>query len=99
MTARSIANSLNPTMASASTNDSLCSDSSTSERHGRSDVMNPILVQQMAQYRMDTFDREAEADHLAALAKGATVRRPFALRERLSRTAGRLRLVLRGSAA
>lgn len=61
--------------------------------------MNPILVQQMAQYRMDAFDREAEAERLAALARGAAVRRPFALRDRLSRSAGRLRLVLRGSAA
>ena len=60
--------------------------------------MNAILVQQMAQYRMDAFDREADANRLAALAKGAPVVR-LSLRERLSRTAGRIRVVLQASAA
>jgi hypothetical protein len=60
--------------------------------------MNPTLVQELARYRMDNLKREAEANQLAALAKG-TASRPVAVRERLSRTAGRLRLVNRGSAA
>ena len=60
--------------------------------------MNPILVQQMARQRMETFDREVESDRLAALAK--SVDRPRGGRlDRLARTAGRFRLVIRGSAA
>ena len=37
--------------------------------------MNPILVQQMAQHRMDVLDREAEANRRAALVKRANAER------------------------
>lgn len=56
--------------------------------------MNPILVEQMAKYKMDTFDREAEVAGRVALAKQAAVR-PSAVHDRLTQTTGRLRLVLR----
>jgi hypothetical protein len=36
--------------------------------------MNPIVVQELARFRLDTFRREAEAGRPAALAKGATIR-------------------------
>ena len=61
--------------------------------------MNPILVQQMARSRMDDFDREAAADRLVALARSGGGNRPVGLGRRLSRSAGRVRLVLGGSAA
>lgn len=82
------------TMESATTTDTLGSDSSTIERCGRSNDMNPILVQQMAQHKIDTFDQEADADRLVALARSATGR-PAAGLQRVSRTAGRIRLLLR----
>jgi hypothetical protein len=97
MTSPSVGRSHILPMAAAGTTDNLGSDSSTNERYDRSDVMNPILVQQMAQYRMNTLDREAERNAQAALARSATVRRS-ALRERVGRTAARLHL-FRWSAA
>ncbi len=60
-------------------------------------VMNPILVQQMAQHRMDVLDREAEANRRAALVKRAIGERSPDLRH--LNLAGRLRLVLQGSFA
>ena len=59
--------------------------------------MNPILVQQMAQHRMDDLDREAEANRRAALVQRANGEHSVP-HVRLD-LAGRLRLVLRGSAA
>ena len=61
--------------------------------------MNLIFVQQMAQYRRDDLAREAAANRAAAgLRRRSGLRLP-AIRLRLIETAGRLRLVLRGSAA
>ena len=57
--------------------------------------MNPILVQQMATYRMDQLDREAAAGRLVALARSAAAGNSSAFPERPDRSAGRLRLVLR----
>ena len=80
-------------MAGGSTTDSLVSDSSTNERHRRSDGMNPIIVQQMAQYRMDAFDREAESRRRTELVRGETGRQaPI----RLLFGAGRSRRILVG---
>ena len=86
-------------MASAGTTDNLGSDSSTNERPKRSDVMNLIFVQQMAQYRQDDLAREAAANRAAAQLRRASGLRLLAIRPRLIETAGRLRLALRGSAA
>ena len=60
--------------------------------------MNAILVEQMAKHRIDTFNREAAGDRRLALVPG-TPARPVRFRERFDRTAGRLRLILQGSAA
>ena len=59
--------------------------------------MNPILVQQMAQHRIDVLDREAEKNRRAALVKRANGEHS-ASHGRLN-LAGRLRLVLQGSGA
>jgi hypothetical protein len=84
-------------MASACTTDNIDSDSSTNERHGRSDVMNLILAELNAQYRIETFEREADARRLAALARATTAHAPA--HGRPGRTAGLVRLILRGTAA
>jgi hypothetical protein len=60
--------------------------------------MHPIVVQQMAQQRIDTLTREAEMELRARSDEAAAGPRP-ALRERLSRTAIRLSLTIRGSLA
>lgn len=60
--------------------------------------MNLYLADYAAQYRMDAAHEAADAARLAAQAEETTVR-PSRIRRRLTRTAGRLRLVLRGSAA
>ncbi len=60
--------------------------------------MNPILVQQMAHHQMDTFDREAEGNRRVTLVMPSAAS-PVTLRARLSQTTGRLRLVIRSSAA
>lgn len=60
--------------------------------------MNPIFMQQMAEYRRDDLARDAEANR-AARRDGASRGRILAIRPRLVLTAGRLRLVIRGSAA
>jgi hypothetical protein len=60
--------------------------------------MNPILVQQMAQYRMDSLDREAAAVRRVSLAKAAAAQ-SVPMRQRINRTAGHLRLIIRGAAA
>lgn len=54
--------------------------------------MNAILVQQMAHYKMDTFDREADSARLVALAKTVAVP-PIGVRELFKETAGRVRLI------
>jgi hypothetical protein len=63
-------------MARARTADTLIPDSSMDERHGWSDVMHPILVEQMAQHRIDTFRQEAVGIHRAALGSESSDRRP-----------------------
>ena len=60
--------------------------------------MHPTLVEQMAQHRIDSFDREAEADRRAALAKRAP-KHPWAVRDRVTRVVVRLGLTLRRSPA
>ena len=60
--------------------------------------MNAISIESMARDRIDSLHREAAADRLAALIKQATPNHPNIVRERLTRSAGRLRLVLSGSA-
>lgn len=61
--------------------------------------MNLIFVPQMAEYRQDDLAREAAANRAAAQLRRASGPRLLAIRPRLIETAGRLRLVLRGSAA
>jgi hypothetical protein len=61
-------------------------------------VMNLYLADYAAQHRMETLRHEAEQERLAAHAAAADAR-PSTVRQRLSRTAGRVRLVRRGSAA
>jgi hypothetical protein len=73
-------------------------DSSTDERDGRSETMNPILMQHLAQHKIDTFEREAAAERLAALARRSTVGAP-AHAGPVTRTVARIRLALHTSAA
>ena len=97
MTPISLAGSPNLTMASAGTADRLGSDSSTTSETNGANVMNPILVQQMAQHRMDALDREAEKNRRAALVRRANGGHSVS-HGRLN-LAGRIRLVLQGSVA
>ena len=60
--------------------------------------MHPIIVQQMAKHQIDTLEREAAARRRAALVDRGHAR-PIVLRQRLDRTAGRLRLILLSPAA
>jgi hypothetical protein len=59
--------------------------------------MNPILVQQMADHRMDALDREADAARLAAVARAGAVAQPAASGK--ARIGELLRIMRRGAFA
>jgi hypothetical protein len=60
--------------------------------------MNAIFTESMATQRVEALRREAEADRLAGLIRQAAATNPNVVREQLTRTVGRLRVVLAGAA-
>ena len=61
--------------------------------------MHPILVEQIARQRTDTFEREFDAARLVALARAATTASSSGLRERLSRGVAQFRVLVGGAPA
>ena len=61
--------------------------------------MHPILVEQLAKQRTETFDREAAAARLVSLARSATAGRPTGVRGRLARGFAHVRVFVGGAPA
>jgi hypothetical protein len=61
--------------------------------------MHPILVEQIARQRTNTFEREVDAARLVAFARSAASTTPSGLRELVSRGFAQVRVFVGGAPA